>query len=97
MGYRKIKPRIVHIDSLMQECRLANGATNKNNGYGCISKSTSKAEPGACFAFDCPLAWVADLEDMEKHDSLLYEEYADKDYKPHEVGAKWVVQYLECV
>ena len=88
---------MVHIDNLMQDCGLFNGNTDLNNGYGCKSKSKDKQEPGACFAFDCPLAWEADLEDMKKYDQHLYDEYKEETYDPIDVGAGWVVQFREVV
>ena len=97
MGYRNIEPNIIHIDSLMQGCGLFDEKCQSNNGYGCKSRSKSKEMPGQCFAFACPLAWEADLEDMKKYDKDLYEEYKTETGEPADVGAGWVIQYRECV
>lgn len=83
--YKTIKPVLEHIDNLAQSCGMF---TTKNGTYGCKSKWNHKQEPGCCYAFDCPLASVADLEDLKNHDAILYEQYKNGD----EI-TDWVVQY----
>ena len=95
MGYRNIKPKIIHINDLLNKCGLFDPETELNGGYGCLSKSKEKSEPGKCYAFDCPIAWEADLEDFKKYDQDLYEQYKDDQYDPSEQGANWVIQYRE--
>ena len=106
MGYRKIKPVLIHMNTLCQECGLFTSDTELNNGYGCTSKSKFKSDPGCCYDSDCPLAFTADLEDLKEHDTHLYEEYKfnlseynkdNFDLDPHDVGSEWVVQFLEVV
>jgi len=97
MGYRKIKPRLVHIDSLVEECRMF--SDTQEAPYCCMSRSKVKQEHGAqsCAVYDCPLGSEANLEDMKKYDEELYEEYKTEKYDPSEMGANWLVQYREVV
>ena len=95
MGYRKIKPVMVHIDTIAEECGLFKDTQEKP--YSCMSRSKTIREHGVCAAYNCPLAWEADLEDMKKYDKHLYEEYKQEEYDPCEMGAGWMVQYREVV
>jgi len=99
MGYRKITPVLEDLDNLAGHCGLFDGNTNLNNGYGCASRSKTKAHPGCCYSFDCPLAYPADLDDLKEHDEDLYQEYvqdfAERGLQPYEVGSEWMVQYQE--
>ena len=99
MGYRNIKPRLIHIDELLSICGLFHSPDEGegwiNGGHACKSKSKHKQMFGECFSCACPLAWEADLEDFKEHDQHLYEEYKDETYEPADVGAGWVVQYRE--
>ena len=100
MGYRNIEPVLQHFDKLAQECGLFSD-TELNNGYGCLSKSKDKSEPGCCFQSDCPLAYDASLEDLRKHDTHLYEEYkadpGDVGLESGTIESEWVMQYREVV
>ena len=89
MGYRNVKRVLISIYELSEDCGLFFSG-NENNGYGCKSKSKDKAYPGCCYAFDCPLAFEADIEDLKKYDAGMYEEYKNSSVKD------WVVQYREC-
>lgn len=91
MGYRNIKPEMINIVELMQTCGLFKDIET-NGGYGCKSKSKDKDESNLCFAWDCPLAWAADLSDMKKYDQYLYDEYKTEKYEPCYIGSDWVVQ-----
>lgn len=96
MSYKVIEPVLTTIDDLSTECGLFHTGPNvKNGGYGCASRSKDKQEPGCCFAFDCPLAHQADLEDLKKHDDVLYEQYKDEPGADESCG-DWVVQYRKC-
>ena len=87
--YKKITPCLIHIDDLARHCGLFCDS-ELNNGYGCNSKSKEKAEPGQCFAWDCPIAYEADKKDFKKFDAVLYAEYKDNDQ-----DSGWVVQYRQ--
>ena len=96
MGYKNIKPRLMHLDSLAVECRLF-----INEDCGCKSKSKQKQEEGKCYGFDCPLAYPAYLEDLKKHDKHLYEEYK-KYHKGNLLNndtecGDWMIQYRAIV
>ncbi len=97
MGYRKIEPRIVHIDELSNECGLSSDTVHPDNPYGCCSRSKLKEEPLRCFAFDCPLGPEADLEDMKSYDWELWEQWKDSRHGPIESGAEYVLQCREVV
>ncbi len=104
MGYKSIEPVMVHIDTLCQECGLFKPNSELNGGYGCLSRSKEKDEPGKCYDFDCPLAYPASLDDMKKHDSRIHEEWEEymrkfnnENNDPSDVGSDWVVQFRECV
>jgi hypothetical protein len=83
MRYRNIKPDLMHINELSSNCGLS------KLDYRCRSQSKYKQEPGRCFAWDCPLAWEADLNDLKVYDLFLYDEYAKGGYEV----VDWVVQY----
>ena len=85
MGYKGVEKRLVSIYDLVQECGLFFSG-EENGGYGCKSKSQDKGYPGCCYAFDCPLAYEADKEDLKKY---------GKGFDYYEEG-EWVVQYREC-
>jgi len=96
MGYRKIKPMMIHIDSLIEDCGLFRDTQEKP--YQCLLRSKNiYRETGVCASKNCPLAWEADLEDMKKYDKDLYEEYKQEKCDPTEMGAGWMVQYREIV
>lgn len=99
MGYRNIEPVLLSIFSLAKECGLFFSG-EENGGYCCNSRSKTKSDPGCCYAFDCPLASEANLEDLKKHDEGLYKEYKehyDKNNIPDHISTgEWVVQYREC-
>lgn len=113
MGYRHIEPVMTTINNLCQECRLFTFETDLNNGYGCLSKSKDKNEPGKCYAFDCPLAYTASLKDMKDHDTYVYNEWKNnikdwhkennqvyndnEDHDPDSFGSEWVIQWRETV
>jgi len=90
MKYRKIKPILIHIDSLMTECGAFRDTMEEP--YCCGSRG-----PQSCFTFGCPVAHEATLEDLKDHDMDLYEEYEAEGYDPSEVGAGWMVQYRKIV
>jgi hypothetical protein len=89
MAYKKIERQLVSINDLCGICGLFTNQTDKNGGYGCKSKSKDKQELGCCYAWDCPLAYVADLEDFKKYNKDLYNEYTEDE------NCDWVVQYRE--
>lgn len=109
MGYKKIKPKLIHLDDLVRVCGLFNGESNKNNGYGCISRSKRKDNPGECHYFDCPIAVTASLKELKDFDRDLYEQYlpnfkkelkkgeSEEHLFPHQVGSDWMVQYFRLV
>ena len=76
MGYRKVEPYIEDIDSF--NCGLFDEDTELNNGYGCRSRSKMKSEPGKCYAWDCPLGYCPDLDDLEKLDEPEYKFWKDE-------------------
>jgi hypothetical protein len=79
MGYRKLeKPHVEDIDELIKTCRLFNGETGLNGGYGCRSRSKMKSEPGKCYVWDCPLGYCPDLDDLKKLDKPEYEFWKDE-------------------
>ena len=88
MGYKNIQPNLLTIGNLSVTCGLFKADTKLNNGYGCESKSKLKSEVGKCYAFDCPLANLADVDDFKNHDADLYEEY-----KNGEENTRWMIQY----
>jgi hypothetical protein len=95
MSYRKIKPVLIDLDNLCQECGLFYVDNNVTKGGSCCSsKSKDKQESGCCYSWDCPLARNASIEDLKEHDPILYEEY--KDNVEEECG-NWLIQYRECV
>lgn len=61
------------------------------------SKHKQLHGPQSCAAYDCPLGWEANLEDMEKYDKGLYEEYKQERHDPSEMGADYIVQHRENV
>ena len=63
MAYKRITDRLIDINVLAEECGLFFIA-DINGGYGCRSRSKNKQMPGACYAFDCPLAVEADEQDI---------------------------------
>ena len=97
MGYKKIEPNLIPIETLIKGCGLFNEDIDSNDGAGCLSKSKNKQHPGRCSTFDCPLAYEANLEDMKEYDKDLYEEYKQEEFDPIEMGAGWMVQYREVV
>jgi len=97
MAYRNIVPVLIDIDNLSGECGLfCTGDNIPNGGYGCASKFKNKQEPGCCNSWDCPLAYNATIDDLKKHDSILYEQYKDDPWA-HEDCGDWMVKYRECV
>lgn len=96
MSYKNISPVLRTILDLATDCGLFTRDTELNNGYGCLSASKQKSEPGCCFNFDCPLAYTAGLDDLKQYDSDLYEEYKDEPGSDDECG-EWVIQYRECL
>ncbi len=105
MGYKKIEPKLIHLDDLVRVCGLFNGETNKNNGYGCKSRSKRKDNHGECHYYDCPIAVTASLKELKDFDQNLYEQFLpdfkeelrkgkkEEDLFPHEVGSEWMLQY----
>jgi hypothetical protein len=89
--YKKIKPRLETIDEFISYCGLFTSETELNGGYGCKSKSVDKQEPGKCYAWDCPLAYVANLDDFKKHDKILYDEYKDDECE----NTLWILIHSE--
>lgn len=98
MGYRNIEPYLEHIDNLAQDCGLF-FIGEENGGHCCKSKSKLKDEEGRCYAFACPLAVEADLEDMKKYDEDVYREWKEHEDKtghsPEGSGAGYVIVYKE--
>lgn len=68
---------LIHIDELIKVCGHFTWDTELNGGYGCNHTSPSKQEVGKCYAFDCPIAYMADLEDFKKLHLELYQEYLE--------------------
>ncbi len=46
---------------------------------------------GRCFSFSCPIATEADLEDLKKFDSYLYDEWKNEEYDPSECGSNLMI------
>jgi len=91
--------KIIHIDEMISVCGYFTSDTTVNNGYGCVhpdqeSKGidfrTNKIH-GKCYAFSCPLAHEADLQDMKELDNDLYEEWKKEEYDPTEMGGDYLV------
>jgi len=98
VGYKALKePIIIHVNDLAMECGLFTSETELNGGYGCLSKSKQKDEPGKCYAWDCPLGYEADLEDLKNHALDLYDQWKEDEYDPSEAGANLVLQTQEIV
>jgi len=109
MSYKKIKQKLVILDSFVYECGLfVFGSSDCDQDYICKSKSKEKQEPGVCNSYDCPLAMQADLKHLKELDSHLYEEHKEhfkeqinggrkeEDCIPSsEYGSDWMVQYKE--
>lgn len=93
MTYKKVEKQLLHIDALASVCEMFVSGSKKNGGYGCKSKSKDKQMPGCCYAFDCPLAYEADIEDLKDFDPILYDQYKNDEYGIHD----WVVQYRELI
>lgn len=107
MPYKKIESCLIHLDDLIDSCGLFDGETDKNNGYGCRSRSKYKQESGCCFGFDCPLAITASLVQLKKYDMDLYKQYLpdfasqikagekEDECDVSDFGGEWMVQYHE--
>lgn len=74
---------LLQIDTLRCQCGYAYDYddANINNGYNCNHPDNEDYEIqknkhiGKCFTWSCPIAHHADLKDMKKLDSDLYDEY----------------------
>jgi len=88
MKYRKIKPILIDINTLVTECGMFKDT--QEEPYSCGQRG-----PQSCSMLDCPIAYAAMLEDLKEHDMDLYNEYKDEEFDPSEMGAGWMVQYLE--
>ena len=94
-----MKRKIIHIDEMVEKCGFFTSNTNVNNSYGCkhpdqeeIDEDYETKKPhGKCYAWSCPLANEADLEDMKELDKDLYNEWKDEKYDPTEMGGNYLV------
>jgi len=96
--YKNLKTKILtDINTLFQECGLSEWKSRINNGYGCKSKNEDKQEPGKCYAWDCPLAYQANLKDLKEMDTHLYNEFKDTvneaNLDQNDIDSDWIVQY----
>jgi hypothetical protein len=91
--------RIIHIDEMVQICGYFTTETTVNNGYGCKHPDQEEQDEdlytgrqhGKCYAFNCPLAPEADLQDMKELDQELYDEWKNEEYDPTEMGGNYLV------
>jgi hypothetical protein len=95
--------RLIMIDELTSICGYYNGSVSVNNGYGCDHPECEDTEfddeagkeQGRCFTFSCPIAWQADLEDLQELDPGLAEEYKNDALPDGTIDSDWMV-YDDC-
>ena len=99
--YKKIKPIIIHLDELVEDCSLFHDECEINNAYCC--REMEKDYSGACYGFDCPLANPADMKDLKELGRMdIYKEYEKKckeskikeeNFRPSDYGDSWLRQH----
>jgi len=93
---------LIQIDELLEKCGYSyNSETNINNGYNCKHPDQEEFEMvdnekiGKCFAWSCPLAPKADLQDLKELDSNLFDEYKESADDQGCIESDWVVVCID--
>ena len=93
-----IDRELIQIDALIDKCGFAYSSdTNINNGYNCSEPDQEEFEMidnkkiGKCYAWSCPLACKADLQDLKELDQILYDEYKNSADDQGCIDSDWVV------